>query len=48
MKKFSYALAALATLAMPAPAVAQAKPMMKTDDMAIHDRIERHHHNMVM
>jgi Spy/CpxP family protein refolding chaperone len=47
MKKFSYALAALATIAIAAPAVAEDKPMMKKDDMGMHHSM-RHHHEMMM
>jgi hypothetical protein len=40
MKKVSYVLAALATIAIAAPALAQDKPMM---DKGMH-----HHHKMMM
>jgi hypothetical protein len=42
MKKFSYVLAALATIAIAAPAVAQDKPMMHH-----HQHHHFHHHDMV-
>ncbi|HEY8671750.1 MAG TPA: hypothetical protein VIL63_12970 [Terriglobales bacterium] len=46
MKKISYVLAALATIAIAAPAVAQDKPMMdKKSDMGMHHRM---HHKMMM
>jgi hypothetical protein len=47
MKKISYVLAALATIAFAAPAVAQDKPMMKGgmhEGMGMH----RGHHKMMM
>jgi hypothetical protein len=48
MKKISYVLAALATIAIAAPAVAQDKPMMRE---GMHHRMEmhnhHHHHHMV-
>jgi hypothetical protein len=44
MKKFSYVLAALATIAMAAPAIAQDKPMdgMKKPMMK-HHMMKKHH-----
>jgi hypothetical protein len=42
MKNFSYVLAALATIAIAAPAVAQDKPMMHH-----HTHHHYHHHDMV-
>lgn len=46
MKKISYVLAALATIAIAAPAVAQDKPMVdKKSDMGMHHRM---HHKMMM
>jgi hypothetical protein len=46
MKKISYVLAALATIAIAAPAVAQDRPMMHE---GMHDhmdhRMEMHHHH---
>jgi hypothetical protein len=42
MKNFSYVLAALATIAIAAPAVAQDKPMMHH-----HQHHHFHHHDMV-
>jgi hypothetical protein len=46
MKKISYALAALATIAIAAPAVAQDKPMMK-EGMGGKPMMHHHmHHNM--
>jgi hypothetical protein len=47
MKKFSYALAALASIAIAAPAMAEDKPMMKKDDMPMHHSMS-HHHKMMM
>jgi pentapeptide MXKDX repeat protein len=44
MKKFSYVLAALATIAIAAPAIAQDKPMMG-DGMK--KPMMRHHHHMM-
>jgi len=44
MKKFSYVFAALATIAIAAPAIAQDKPMMHRDDMGMHHRM---HHKMM-
>ena len=46
MKKIAYVLAALATIAVAAPAVAQDKPMMdKKSDMGMHHSM---HHKMMM
>ncbi|MGC2810086.1 MAG: hypothetical protein WA303_06880 [Bradyrhizobium sp.] len=46
MTKISYVLAALATIAIAAPAVAQDKPMMdKKSDMGMHHSM---HHKMMM
>ena len=46
MMKISYVLAALATIAIAAPAVAQDKPMMdKKSDMGMHHSM---HHKMMM
>ena len=46
MKKASLVLAALATIVIAAPAVAQDKPMMdKKSDMGMHHRM---HHKMMM
>jgi hypothetical protein len=47
MKKISYVLAALATIAIAAPAVAQDKPMMKEgmgDKPTMHHHMHMHHH----
>jgi hypothetical protein len=47
MKNFSYVLAALATIAIAAPAVAQDKPMMKEgmgDKPMVHHHMHMHHH----
>jgi hypothetical protein len=51
MKKFSYVLAALATISIAAPAVAQDKPMMKEgmhDGMHRHMHVHHHYHHHVM
>jgi hypothetical protein len=52
MKKISYVLAALAALAIAAPAVAQDKPMMKEGmehkPMMHHHMHHHHHHHMMM
>jgi hypothetical protein len=51
MKKFSYVLAALATIAIAAPAVAQDKPMMKEgmgDKPMMHNHMRHHHHHHMM
>jgi hypothetical protein len=47
MKKISYVLAALATLAVAAPALAQDKPMMKEgmDKPMMHKHHHHHHHH---
>jgi hypothetical protein len=42
MKKISYVLAALATIAIAAPAVAQDRPMMHE---GMHHHMEMHHHH---
>ena len=52
MKKISYVLAALATIAIAAPAVAQDKPMMREGmHQGMHHRMEmhnyHHHHHMM-
>jgi len=56
MKKISYVLAALATIAIAAPAVAQDKPMMKEamgekpmmhHHKHMHHHIHMHHHHMM-
>jgi hypothetical protein len=56
MKKISYVLAALATIAIAAPAVAQDKPMMKEGmgekpmmhhHRHMHHHIHMHHHHMM-
>jgi hypothetical protein len=46
MKKISYVLAALATIAVAAPAVAEDKPMMKEgmDKPMMHHHMHVHHH----
>jgi hypothetical protein len=47
MNKISYVLAALATIAIAAPAVAQDKPMMKEgmgDKPMMHNHMHMHHH----
>jgi hypothetical protein len=46
MKKISYVLAALATIAVAAPAVAQDKPMMKEggDKPMMHEQMHHHMH----
>jgi hypothetical protein len=46
MKKVSYVLAALATIAIAAPAVAQDKPMMGKEGMGMHHSM--HHHKTMM
>jgi Spy/CpxP family protein refolding chaperone len=46
MKTISYVLAALATIAIAAPAVAQDKPMMK-EGMGHHHHHHHHHHHMM-
>jgi hypothetical protein len=46
MKRVSYVLAALATIAIAAPAIAQDKPMMAKGDMGMHHSM--HHHKMAM
>lgn len=46
MKKFSYVLAALATIAIAAPAIAQDKPMMgdgMKKPMSKHHMMKKHH-----
>jgi len=51
MKKISYVLAALATIAIAAPAVAQDKPMMKEgmhDGMHHHMHVHHHYHHHMM
>jgi hypothetical protein len=57
MKKFSYVLAALATIAIAAPAVAQDKPMMKEGmggkpmmhhHMHMHMHMHHHYHHHMM
>jgi hypothetical protein len=46
MKKISYVLAALATIAIAAPAVAQDKPMMREGmHQGMHHRMEMHNHH---
>jgi hypothetical protein len=47
MKKIAYVLAALATIAVAAPAVAQDKPMTKEgmDKPMVHKRMHHHHHH---
>jgi len=45
MRKISYVLAALATIAVAAPAVAEDKPMMK-EGMHHHMHHHSHHHMM--
>jgi hypothetical protein len=46
MKKISYVLAALATIAIAAPAVAQERPMMREGMHHHMDRgMEMHHHH---
>jgi hypothetical protein len=45
MKKISYVLAAMATIAIAAPAVAQDKPMMDKGGMGMHHSM---HHKMMM
>jgi len=46
MKKISYVLAALATIAIAAPAVAQEKPMMREGmHQGMHHRMEMHNHH---
>ena len=52
MKRISYVLAALATIAIAAPAVAQDKPMMREGmHQGMHHRMEmhnyHHHHHMM-
>ena len=42
MKKLFYVLAALATIAVAVPAVAEDKPMMKE---GTHHRMQHHHHH---
>jgi hypothetical protein len=46
MKKLSFVLAALATIAIAAPAVAEDKPMMKEgmDKPMMHHHMHVHHH----
>jgi hypothetical protein len=48
MNKISYVLAALATIAVAAPAVAEDKPMMKEgmDKPMMHHHHHHHHHMM--
>jgi hypothetical protein len=51
MKKISYVLTALATIAIAAPAVAQDKPMMKEgmhDGMHHHMHVHHHYHHHMM
>jgi hypothetical protein len=51
MKNISYVLAALATIAIAAPAGAQDKPMMKEgmgDKPMMHHRMHHHHHHHMM
>jgi hypothetical protein len=51
MKNFSYVLAALATIAIAAPAVAQDKPMMKEgmgDKPMMHHHVHHHYHHHMM
>jgi hypothetical protein len=50
MKKVSYVLAALATIAIAAPAIAQDKPMMKEGGMhhRMHHKMMMHHHGRMM
>jgi hypothetical protein len=46
MKKISYVWAALATIAIAAPAVAQDKPMMREGmHQGMHHRMEMHNHH---
>jgi hypothetical protein len=47
MKKLSYVLAALATIAVAVPAVAQDKPMMKEgmDKPMMHRHVHHHYHH---
>jgi hypothetical protein len=46
MKKISYVLAALATIAIAAPAVAQDKPMIREGmHQGMHHRMEMHNHH---
>ena len=46
MKKISYVLAALATIAIAVPAVAQDKPMMREGmHQGMHHRMEMHNHH---
>ena len=46
MKKISYVLAALTTIAIAAPAVAQDKPMMREGmHQGMHHRMEMHNHH---
>jgi Spy/CpxP family protein refolding chaperone len=46
MKKVSYVLAALATIAIAAPAAAQDKPMMGKGGTGMHHSM--HHHKMMV
>jgi hypothetical protein len=51
MKNISYVLAALATIAIAAPAVAQDKPMMKEgmgDKPMMHHHVHHHYHHHMM
>jgi len=50
MKRISCVLAALATMAIAAPAVAQDKPMMKEGGMhhRMHHKMMRHHEGRMM
>ena len=49
MKKISYVLAALATIAVVAPASAEDKPMMKEgmSKPMMHHHMRHHHHHMM-
>jgi hypothetical protein len=46
MKSFSYVLAALTTIVIVSPAIAEDKPMMKNEGMGMHHSM-RHHHKMM-
>ena len=51
MKNISYVLAALATIAIAVPAVAQDKPMMKEgmgDKPVMHHHVHHHYHHHMM
>jgi hypothetical protein len=48
MKKISYVLAALATIAIAAPAVAEDKPMGEGMHHHMRHRMEVHHHHHMM